>query len=494
MGNRLSDMSLHAEFDQKGYPSAGRYSIKFAFIVSLLILAVLAILWLRTGIYPAASTGDEVFTSESGYWLLHDGVLKRPWMADAYGGAEHDFYPPILRIITAGLFYLFGLNAFAMMAPTSLAATLLIAAMFAWTRTRKIPIAWALVACLAVFGLTPFLYVIVRSRYEPWVAVFLVAGCAAASVSAEAAQHRFELIRSACAGSCIALACITYYPDALFALAAGLIGVIPLLSRKITNIGAFLLGGALPSIPWLIFFVSHFEQFDAQFVAAGGHYFSFKNVFAWIVLNPHQPMQFIGTLEIIGSLLIALYWTFLAAGELRRIGVQILILGMLLFIYGRQFSAVIFLPFLMIGLSCIASTPMNPVKFNTVSWRLKLRASWPRIVMLTLAVAACVQVSVMGVIAYADRTARNYDNFAHDLLKLVDIKQRFAVDQRAWLALRANVPADSMHLLISCGNPEGSALTSTELKTTVAPLRFDFLLLRPDIEYSHDLDCYPALI
>src|SRR5262245_56354219 len=62
---------------------------------------VLFVLWSRTALVPGASTGDEVWWSESGYHFMKEGVLKWSCMADDKGSAIVSYWPPVPALLQA---------------------------------------------------------------------------------------------------------------------------------------------------------------------------------------------------------------------------------------------------------------------------------------------------------------------------------------------------------------------------------------------------------
>src|SRR5665213_1805666 len=90
---------------------------------------VLATLWGRAGVLPAASAGDDIWFNEAGYSLLTRGVLSEPIHDDAIGSARRDFVPPIPGVIMAASFSLFGLTQFSDGSPAALAMTVFFVAL-----------------------------------------------------------------------------------------------------------------------------------------------------------------------------------------------------------------------------------------------------------------------------------------------------------------------------------------------------------------------------
>lgn len=461
------------------------------------VFVFLAIIWLRTGTYPAASTGDEVFFAESGYWFSHDGVLKRPWMADAFGGGAHDFFPPILPLITAGLFWLLGPSSFSIMASSSLAVTCLLAGMFIWLRARSVRFELSLVAPLAFFGLVPAFDVAIRPRYEPWVAVFIVFTCAAMAWSERMPQRRDRSACAALAGAFLALACVTYYPAAPFVAAAGIVGIVSSFARDRARIVCFAAGGAVIGVAWGTYFFSHFQQFHAQLLAANraDTYFSLGNILKWASLSIHDPKRTISTLEICAVFVFVLISLKRARGDVRVAAVQLLILAIPLFVYAKIRNAIIFMPFAVYMLTLLAERQLQGRKDGGyLAWmRDPKDHPYAPPALCFLAAIALLQVASLGTAAWLERPARHYARFESNLLGMVDTRKTFGVDQRAWLALREKVSATNLHLMDGCHSPQTVSLESSALMASDAPDHFDYLLILPGALDRDDLACYPAL-
>src|SRR5271156_456540 len=112
--------------------SADKFLERPAIIRLLLaiLIAQLIVVWVRTPYLPAASSGDEVWFSEAGFFLLKEGRLRRPMLADDLGTAVRDMYPPMVGLGQALSFRLFGLNEFGMMALASMSFTVTVGAFY----------------------------------------------------------------------------------------------------------------------------------------------------------------------------------------------------------------------------------------------------------------------------------------------------------------------------------------------------------------------------
>src|ERR1039457_3199513 len=108
-------------------------------IASLLaVCAALIILWARTRIVPAASGGDEVWWSESGYQFMHEGVLRWACLDDDKGSGTLSFWPPIAPLVQALMMTVFGVNSFGIYAQSSLVCTLIM--IFVYLLCRRLQV------------------------------------------------------------------------------------------------------------------------------------------------------------------------------------------------------------------------------------------------------------------------------------------------------------------------------------------------------------------
>ena len=98
----------------------GSGPLKPALWLSLLFALFHALIWARTGYFPGASTGDDQWFSESAYYLLSEGALRRPMHDDELGSLNHDFLPPLTNLVQAGMFLVFGIGQFGTNAQSSL--------------------------------------------------------------------------------------------------------------------------------------------------------------------------------------------------------------------------------------------------------------------------------------------------------------------------------------------------------------------------------------
>jgi hypothetical protein len=91
----------------------------------LILFTFLVMLFVRTGVVPIASGGDDVWFSESAYWLLKDGQLRRPIHMNNMS-EYRDFLPPIPALFQAMSFSILGIDQLSMAISPSVAIAIII--------------------------------------------------------------------------------------------------------------------------------------------------------------------------------------------------------------------------------------------------------------------------------------------------------------------------------------------------------------------------------
>src|SRR5215468_6788460 len=102
------------------HPAAQRRPVPGAALALAAAVFVLILIWARTALVPGASTGDEVWWSESGYFFMKEGVLRWACMANDKGSQILSYWPPLPALVQALMLKLFGVNAWGINAQTSL--------------------------------------------------------------------------------------------------------------------------------------------------------------------------------------------------------------------------------------------------------------------------------------------------------------------------------------------------------------------------------------
>jgi hypothetical protein len=240
-----------------------------------LLLAFLAIqlmvVWIRTPYLPAASAGDEIWTTEAGlFFNQQGGGLRAPMVADDMGSSIKFMYPPLVCLGQALSLRIFGLNEFGMMALSSMGYTLTIIVLFLLLRQLKAPVGLSLLTCCALLG--PFiierdlLHVRPEALIPPLFLLFMLSWLKGQDCV------RGGLF-SSMAGLLVGLSCIAYYPQAPFILAAAMVVTAPKGFRQAKNFLCFLAGGAVILTGFLIWVNPDWGYFYKQVIAIGHDYY-----------------------------------------------------------------------------------------------------------------------------------------------------------------------------------------------------------------------------
>ena len=86
--------------------------------ISFIAVFQLSVIWLRTGYYPLPA-GDDVMFADSAYNLITEGKLRKTVFGDDHIRAYKDFWPPVIMLVQALSFFMFGLSQFSMGFPVA---------------------------------------------------------------------------------------------------------------------------------------------------------------------------------------------------------------------------------------------------------------------------------------------------------------------------------------------------------------------------------------
>lgn len=139
-----------------------------------LSIVLVAFLFLRSGRFPAASKGDEVWWTESGYWLLLKGVLCWGVFDDPFGSSIKSFWPPVAALIQALNIKVFGLTAFSMHVQAAEVATVTGIVLFRLSRELSLARVKSFAVVIAVLGFTAVDLRIGQARMENLSMLFFV--------------------------------------------------------------------------------------------------------------------------------------------------------------------------------------------------------------------------------------------------------------------------------------------------------------------------------
>jgi hypothetical protein len=423
-----------------------------------------ALIWARTGYYPGTSTGDDLWFSESAYYLINEGALRRPMHDDELGSLTHDFLPPLTNLVQAVFFLIFGVGQFSTNAQSSLWCLLVSALVFVVVRIRGGTEGNAFLASIAIFGSQIVLDVLIHVRFEPIQIFFFLLFVACDFVEKMSRlPARQILVYRFVEGLSLGLSCIAYYPIAPFILVAGLLNYYPDKLRLDRNLLAALAGGGLVGLVFLAYVAQCVSCFFYQVIVTGvSEYLSLKNL--WFVLRgmPDNLFGMLSFLEL--AAVIGLCGYELHNPAKRNFGITLAILILPVFVYARPSQAA--LPIILCLIDLASGEP-------------KRRHSLFRFAVGIVAIMGAAKVGLIATTAYIQRDGRDYRRVTDQLERM-----RFGPDDliamtgQAWLALRPRTNRDQLHHLIDKDIPDAYISSSKVLFTErlAARLRYAVIL------------------
>ena len=423
-------------------PASNRRDHLAALAAAAAVTFIVVVLWLRTGLVPAASGGDEVWWSESGYHFLREGVLRWGCLADDRGSGQVSYWPPIAPLLQAALMKAFGVTAFGITAQSALVGTLAMGVIFLLVRRLGCSAVSGGFAAVATFGLFMVERRLTQVRMENLTALSALT-FAWLMLEAAARPRRAAIGWLLSAGAVAMLGLLSYYPQSPFLACACLLGAWRLMAgRRLETCGWVSLGAAPIAVVAAIWIGSHWDLFRAQVLGAGSSYWSWANVTAPLVrlaqpFNADDWIQqiekwlvLVGAIAVIGSR---------GRGPHQMLGAMAVILSLPMFFYASS-------PQVAAGLVAI------PLLFSVATSTTAPRRR--RILMAAaagLVLAAVTKVALLGTTAVLQRESRDYERVAAELRSLVAPEATVAISQRAWLGLREQVASDRLHLLTYSG-------------------------------------------
>jgi hypothetical protein len=357
---------------------------------------------LRAGRYPAAMTGDEIWFAEAAFHLLREGLPRRPLHAGAAGSEILDFLPPLVAVLQAGGFALFGIGQWTIGLP-SLLVPLAIAALAARVmRDRAATGPVAALAALATLATPALLKGALYVRYEGVQAALFLGALLLV-------QRRSWRAR-ATAGALLALAGVAYYPTAP---AVGLAALA--LAPNWRRLGPVAIGFAAPSLAFVAWVAQAPNLFVAQILATGEQSYVAAEFDFWR-RHPDGAVT-------MASLAAAAAVGLVRGGDARRLALAILATS----------APALVLPF-ETRLLALPTALAVILLATALPWRLfrggvLLAAPFATALFLGLAMTAMWQWR-----------GRDLAPVTAALARLIDHPGTIAIDQRAWLALRPREP------------------------------------------------------
>lgn len=398
-------------------------------------------IWWRAGIVPAASGGDEVWWSDSGYFLQKEGSLRWGIMDDDRGSGTQSFWPPVLPIIQAGFFAVCGLTPFSMCAQSALHCSLMFLLVGLLVRQYGGSLPMALAAAVGVMAPFSAERQLTQVRMESMTAV----GCLAflwmlnAGMARKSKSTSILLLMGS--GASLSVGLLSYYPHSPFLLLGAMIALA--LCRR-WNVVLFVILGSLPlglrAVAWVL---GSPKRFAAQVLATGtDHYFSLAHTFYPFraLVDWSQPITSLVAIEAFAALAVGVC---LAArsrdNDRRRLGALCACMVLPVFVYYNARP--------------VAAVALALVWLFGIGWG-ELRGKLGKllsVLRLVLPWAGFAKVALLMFTAVYQAEGRDYRNVASELGKLDFSKGGVAISQRAWLGLRERVEADRLHFLVYSG-------------------------------------------
>ena len=466
-----------------------------------MLVVVVSMLWLRTALVPAPSGGDEVWWSESGYWLAHEGALRWDCMADDKGSGVQSFWPPIAAIIQGGLIWVFGLSSFSISAQSSIVATAILISVLALCMRLGMQKSYCLVTACAILGLMTVDRRIVQVRMENLTALFTLL-VAYAMVSGKQAQKPTERVRwFLLMGFFLSVGGLCYYPQSPFLVLGACLMLSGGTAQTLRSRLSLVLLGAAPITLWAgIWIVRGWGAFESQVLNAGAesyvHEGAIMNLFrgAGQIGNSAQFAISWERIVVFTGLVIMTFRFGLrsSAGKLAILGfatslpmffiadqpqVNSSILFVVLLGYLASSSALLKTQSGINSQSGIELGDGSSISDSTagrIKWRQKLVPS----TLWTLALLGVAKCILYGITAVYQIDGRSYDSVAQELKRLVPAESMAAVSQRAWLGLRDSLGRSKLHFMTYSGSSVSNR--SVVLKNQEAANLFDCVVIEND--------------
>lgn len=450
-------------------------------VLALAWLAVAAVLIARAGKYPAVMTGDEIWFSESAFNFLRHGIPQRLIHDDAVGSARADFLPPVIMLVQALGFALLGLTPLAVALQSILAPLGAIALITAIARRAGATLGWAGAAGIALLGSQIFLRAGLYIRYEALVAVFFLLYLLATRLAdAQARAWPWQLVR----GAALALAGLSYYPLAPF---AGIAALAFEIGRPFTRARVLptLLGFALPALAFAAYVARFPDIFAAQIIGNGeSNYVTFE-----LLAHPFDPALWRQSKDAIPELigLAALLVILIARWRRERPWVRRLTVALVI-----TCPPILIFPFQ----PRLLALPVTLALLVLAAWTTQTAPTIRRIGRAALVaglLAAGASASLMLATSWLQRDARDYGAVEAALDRLIRQPGAAAIDQRAWLALRAADPTRELdHAMPHWAAAQVRIFESRVLRDPAGGEHFRYVVL-PTADADATIAATPAL-
>ena len=235
------------------------YSLKKyrGFFYKILLSLFFLIIFLRTGIYPMFG-GDNMWFSESAYWLINDGSLKYGITPNSNSNVTA-YYPPVISFIQASIFKLFGINFFTTMLQGTIHFFLFYLSSFVILRIKKIEFYRSLLASALFFLSLNLDTVVLHNRPETLSYIFFIFAIYILLKSLNAKNNLLFFF----SGFLFSLSIVSYYPLAPVIIIS-VIFFLYIFKIKTSQFLSLILGGLIIGIVFIIWILKNFNIFYDQ--------------------------------------------------------------------------------------------------------------------------------------------------------------------------------------------------------------------------------------
>ncbi len=402
---------------------------------------VAVIFWAKSGLVPAASTGDEMWFSDAPYFFLKDGIFRTPILDDDTGRGVCEILLNMTAIVQIGMLWLFGVTPFGILVQIALTCSLIMVGVYLLCRNLDASKNASMLASVAIWGSFVAERQLDKLRCEAWTTIatifsilLLLKGHPGNGLS-----KKWSL---AMAGVFLGIGLTAYFPQSPAFLLAWLVAFFILFGINFKASAWTALGFSPIALGYAAWLAVHWGFFQSQVIHVGvEHYLSASNI-----ISPFKallyPSDFSVWLEAVENL------AMLSAAALcviqchdRRIKAV------------AAMAATSSLPMFMYDIPRLSapSVLMISVLFalaaKSGSIGLHPRSRIAELFKVSLIVLALVKLSLLAATAVLQYEGRRYDPVVKSLRETITQPGPVAISKRAWLALREITTAENLHFL-----------------------------------------------
>ncbi len=397
-----------------------------------LVVIIAIIIIAKTGLVPTASSGDDVWSGDTAYAFLKEGIFRTPMLSDATGRGEHDMASPPWVLVQAASIKLFGLTPFGLCAPVALCLLLMmlgIALLVRGVGGRK---EWAVLSAAGMFGSFVVERGLSQGRPEPWTALALVFSAWS--------MLRGGRVMACFAGACLSVGGMAYLPQSPTFALAWLVMFVSAHGFDRAAWGWAALGAMPGSAAFFTWLGLHWQEFLRQTMSVGAdRYLAWSNVWApFGGLASHLGSQdWLQRVEWLVVFVVAgiIAWRFRHVRAVRTVALGSAVSSLSLFMLAMP---------RLTAPSVLMMALLFAFAFQDRSFVMR-RLSQAMCVALVL--AGILRVSLLGLTAAVQHQGRDYASVSTALRVAVADGGPVAIGKRAWLALREVMPPGDLDYL-----------------------------------------------